>query len=206
MNKKNLLSALLLLSGIFLSYAQERSEESFDLSRDEILIDASAIQVWNVLSRYQDVGEFHPLIEESVALGKNSSELEVGLQREIMVPRGMINTIYKEEVKSFVPNKTLVLSVFGAENTPVQKMKIRYEIIPRGQDRTLLRRTSAYYLKSSWLNHRWKHRLEEANFEDLLAYKYYIETAGLKAEAKSLKVWYAKQSEKRKSEDLVVSN
>ena len=206
MNTKISLSTLLLMVGLMLSQAQENSDNTFKQLTDQILIDAPVVQVWNVLSRFQDVGEIHPLIEESVALGKRSEEIEVGLQREIMVPRGMINTIYKQEVMSFVPFERLELQVYKAENIPIRTMNISYEIIPHGQDQTLLQRVSSYDLKSNWLNHRWKHRLEDANFEDLLAYKYFIETAGLKAEAKVLKVWYSKQNKNRKADDLVVSN
>ena len=91
---------LLLFLMVTGSYAQVNSDfKKSKTIHNEVIVEGSPQDVWEVLKSYGEVSNYNATIDESFMLNEGNGEAVLGAEREIHIPNGINNIINKEIYK-----------------------------------------------------------------------------------------------------------
>ncbi len=201
---KMLILAFLLHVGT--SAAQNKSDFN-PLIENSILVESTIDQAWSVLANFAGVGRFHVLYDETNALNGSEGTLEVGAERESLMPDGMYNLILRERVVDLVDGAYFTFEVYQSEKAALESMRVTYGVISDEQGKVRIYNQVAFKDGSKvWKNFK-KRKLNRDSQISLISYKHRIETGGSEKDLKRLKDWFdRKAGEKEEGEFIATSD
>jgi len=181
--------------------AQKNSQEAgMKLINNKIIVNSSPEKVWQTLASYGNVSTFLSTIDEGSPINGSLNLAVLGAERESIIPNGVNNIIYKERIIDIVDGAHYTLEVYESENFPLKKMYVTYGVTVDKWGQTILYSTMKYKLNSGLLTRLMKGKMNRGNKDNLIAYKFHIETGEENTNIDSLRKRYD-QDEQIPSED-----
>lgn len=152
----------------------------------EIPVETSGANAWAVLARYADVGDFHPGILRSSAVGEKTEG--VGASRYCELPG---KVAIHERVLEWEEGKSYKYDVYKWKNFPLKKMLVTFGVRKKPSSSSIwIYQIVEYKLSPAILTPIMKGKLGRSVRDTLLGYKHYMETGEPKADAKALRKRY----------------
>ena len=189
-----------------LSAQQLIDGEKMEVLENKVVVQGSHEMVWKVLSDFGNVSVFHSSFDDSMSLNGTSDEAQMGVEREVQIPDGIINIINKERIISLVDGIYYTYEVYESENFPTKTMHITYGIRLDEKGRTILYNKTFYKLNNAINTKFLKRKLNRLGMDSLLAYKYYIETGEKNTDIKILRKRYQKEGDGAGPDYLAISH
>ncbi|MFY0687192.1 MAG: SRPBCC family protein [Cyclobacteriaceae bacterium] len=125
----------------------------------QVLIDASAVNVWNVVKQFGNIAAYHPMVKASHAI---NDEVALGARRYCqLLPTGVM----EEEVVEWEEGRKIVAEVTGGKMLPpCHFMNGILELKPQ-QNRTQVTFTFSYQMKYGWLGNLMNRFMIEPQFK-----------------------------------------
>ncbi len=178
--------------------------ERLKFFENQVVVNNSPAEVWEVLAAYGNVSEFHSTIDDSIAINGSKEEAVLGSEREIQIPDGINNIINKERIIDLIEGIYYTYDIYESENFPIEKMQVTYGVRLNFKRQTVLFSKTYFKFNNALANRFLRKKLERANMDSLLAYKFYLETGETDADVKVLRKIFI-DSEKSEDEDLLFS-
>ncbi len=156
----------------------------------EIKIHATPEKLWQVLSRYGDVSQFHGGVHESHSEGESKSDASLGCERVCNIVDMGLKIQLKERIVDYVEGISYRYDVYEWKNFPVQKMLFGFTILDSSANRTTLAIDIDYLAKPAWLTLILAPKMRKLARDVLLGYKHYAETGEKRVPLKALKLRY----------------
>lgn len=185
--------AILLVANV--SAQQVIDGEKLEVLENKVVVHNSHEAVWEALSSFGNVSNFHTTIDDSVALNGTKEEAQLGVEREVQIPDGINNIINKERIVTFIEGVYYTYEVYESENFPTKKMLVTYGVRIDSKGRTILFSKTFYKLNNGLNTKILKRKLKRFGMDSLLAYKYYIETGERNTDIKILRKRYHKEDD-----------
>lgn len=179
--------------------------ENLETIENQVFVNGSPEAVWNALSSYGNVSSFHSVIDDSMPINGSVDKASLGSEREVQIPDGINNIIFKERIVNFSEGIYYTYEVFESENFPTKRMKVTYGVRLDEKGRTILYSKTAYKLSNILSTKFLKRKLDKANNDSLLAYKYFIETGERNTDLKILRKRYLKEVQDGASDYFAVN-
>lgn len=193
-NISNYLFPLLFLISVGTIVAQVNGDfKRSKIFHNEVVVEGSPQQVWQVLNAFGKVSSFNATIDESYMLSKGTGEAELGAEREIHIPNGINNIINKERIIAYVDGVYYTYKVYETENFPTKDMEVTYGVRRNGSGQTVLFSRTEYEMNNYLTTRMFKGKLKKSNFDSLLSYKNYIETGEINWDLKELRKQYGEK-------------
>lgn len=167
---------------------KESQENPMKLTRveHEMPVETSGEKAWAVLARYADVGDFHPGILKSSAVGDRREG--VGASRYCELPG---KVAIHERVLEWDDGKSYKYDVYQWKNFPLKKMLVTFGVRTRPSPPSVwIFQTVEYKLSPAILTPIMKGKLSRSVRDTLLGYKHFMETGEPKADTKMLRKRY----------------
>jgi len=199
----SLLFALLVLN--FSSTYAQRIAENLLWIENSVQVNSSIDQAWSVLADFAGVGDFHVLYDETILLTGNPSSVELGAERESLIPDGMFNLIQKERVVDVVDGAYFTYEVYDSDKSSMESMLVTYGVLmdEAGNVRIYNHITLADGSRV-WKNFSKRKKNRESELS-LMSYKHRIETGESEKDIKNLKKWYALNKKKGPDRELLAT-
>lgn len=195
---------LMLLVVAQLSAQENIKDEKLNFFENQVVVNTSPAEVWAVLAAFGNVSDFHSTIDDSIPINGSKEEAILGSEREIQIPDGVNNIINKERIIDLIEGVYYTYDIFESENFPIKKMQVTYGVRLNFKGQTVLFSKTYFKLNNALANRFLRKKLERANMDSLLAYKFYLETGETDADLKVLRKMFI-NSENLKDEDLLLS-
>ncbi len=196
---------LMLLFAVQLQAQQLIDGEKMKFLENQVVVNNSPEEVWKVLSEFGNVSKFHTTIDESIAINDSSEEAVLGSEREIQIPDGVNNIINKERIIKLIEGVYYTYDVYESENFPIKKMQVTYGVRLDYSGKTVLFSKTFFKFNNALANGLLRKKLDRANKDSLLAYKYFIETGEGDTEIKILRKRF-NERDKSEEEDYLLSS
>lgn len=157
---------------------------------DEIRIDATPEKMWEVLSQYGEVSNFHAGVEESHHVEGNSNEASLGCERVCNIVDMGLKIVLKERIINYVEGESYQYEVYEWKNFPLRKMLFGFTIKETPKEGTILRIDLDYKAKPAFLTPLMAGKMRRLVKDVLLGYKHYTETGQKRAPIKTLRKKY----------------
>ena len=185
--------------------AQEVNEsERMKFFENQVVVANSPTEVWEVLAAYGNVSDFHATIDDSFAINGSVVEAVLGSEREIQIPDGVNNIINKERIIDLIEGVYYTYDIYESENFPIKKMQVTYGVRYNFKGQTILFSKTYFKFNNALANKFLRKKLERANMDSLLAYKFYLETGETDADVKVLRKMFS-DGENSEAKDLLLS-
>lgn len=201
----NWLLLLLMLAATGLSAQHVIDGEKMKFFENKVLVNNSPEEVWKILASFGDVSDFHSTIDDSSAINGSSDAAVLGSEREIQIPDGINNIIHKERIIDVIDGIYYTYEVYQAENIPMKKMYVTYGLRSNFKGQTILYSKTYYKFNNALANGLLKKKLNRANMDSLLAYKYYMESGEKDTEIKELRKRYVKSVKAGEENEMISS-
>lgn len=186
--------------------AQDYHRESgMKIISDEIIINSSPEDTWEVLAAFGNVSNFLSTIDEGYALNGSLNLAVVGAERESIIPKNINNIIQKERIIELVEGAYYTYEVYESENFPLKTMYVTYGVKLDSQGKTVLYGITEYKMNSGLATRMMKGKLSKGNMDSLIAYKHYIETGEENTDIDVLRERYYEDERMNSENDLVVN-
>ena len=180
--------------------------EKMEFLEHQVFVRNTPESVWNALTTFGDLSDFHTAIDDSMPLNGSSEEAALGVEREVQIPDGINNIINKERIVTFIDGVYYTYEVYESENFPKGTMRVTYGVRLDEKGRTILFSKTFYKLNNVINTKFLKRKLKKLNMDSLLAYKYYIETGEKNTDIKNLRKRYQKESQEDSIDYLATSH
>ena len=161
---------------------------------DKIHINATPERMWQVLSQYGEVSNFHAGVKESYHVEGNSNEASLGCERVCNIVDMGLKIVLKERIINFVEGEGYQYEVYEWKNFPLRKMLFGFSIKQGPQESTILRIDLDYKAKPAFLTPLMAGKMRRLVKDVLLGYKHYAETGEKRTPIKSLRKKYRMQT------------
>jgi hypothetical protein len=157
---------------------------------EEIPIKASPESMWEVVSQFGNVSDFHAGVVSSVRQPGSENKASVGCERICnIVDMGLPITL-KERVVDYVEGESYQFEVYECRNFPVKEMLFRFTLKDTTPTHTTLAIDIAYKAKPALLTPLMAGKMKSLARDVLLGYKHYAETGEKRVPIKQLKQRY----------------
>lgn len=145
-------------------------------SKTTVQIDATPEKVWEALSQYGNVSNFHFGVEHSVAknYGKNTASL--GAERTCTVRDMGMKITLVERITEYKEGHHYRYEVFEWKNFPLKVMFFAFSLQKNSDGSTALSLTLNYRLSPGFITGLMKWKMKSLQRRILLGYKHHIET------------------------------
>jgi len=157
---------------------------------DEISIKATPEKMWEILSEYGEVSDFHAGVKESYHAEGNSNAASLGCERVCHIVDMGLNIVLKERIINYVEGKGYQYEVYEWKNFPLRKMLFGFTIKEGSQKNTILRIDLDYNAKPAFLTPLMAGKMRRLVKDVLLGYKHYTETGQKRIPIKTLRKKY----------------
>ena len=155
----------------------------------EVEVNVSPEKAWDVLTRYGDIGDFHPSLKSSRSVDGSPVGLEMGSARQCVIPNGRKDVTLWEKVIDLKEGEKFTYDVYEWKNFPLQRMHFTFGVRER-QNKTLLYQQMAYRLRPGFLSGLMKGKLRSGARDGLIGFKHFMETGEIKPDMERLKKKY----------------
>ena len=151
----------------------------------EILINATPKRLWEVMTEYGDVSNFHAGVKESHHAEGSGNEASLGCERVCNIVDMGLKIVLKERIIDYVEGKSYQYEVYEWKNFPLRKMFFTFTIENNSQENTRLRIDIDYKAKPAFLTPLMVGKMRRLVKDVLLGYKHYTETGEKRTPIKS---------------------
>ncbi len=159
---------------------------------EEIPVNVTPEKMWESLSHFGDVSNFHAGVEKSYSVEGSNNVAELGCERICNVVDMGMNIVLKERIYNYVEGESYQYEVYEWKNFPIRKMLWGFKIKTDAQGNTLLRIDIDYKAKPAFLTPLMAGKMKKMAHDVLLGYKHFTETNEKKVPIKSLRKKYPK--------------
>lgn len=159
---------------------------------EEIVINTTPARMWEVLSQYGDVSNFHAGVVESSRVDGSENIAAPGCERVCNIVDMGLKIVLKERIVNYVEGEGYQYEVYEWKNFPLRKMLFGFKIIEGAQDKTRLRIDIDYQAKPAFLTYLMAGKMRKLVKDVLLGYKHYTETGQKRVPIKALRKIYKK--------------
>ncbi len=157
---------------------------------EEMAIKASPERLWEVVSQFGNVSEFHAGVFSSVRQPGSENTASLGCERICnIVDMGLPITL-KERVVDYVEGRSYQFEVYECRNFPVKEMLFGFTLKDATATHTTLAIDIAYKTKPALLTPLMSGKMKSLARDVLLGYKHYTETGEKRVPIKQLKQRY----------------
>ena len=167
-----------------------REEKKMKNVHYEMLINASAKDVWNVVCRYGDVAQFHGGVEKTTSVNDSPIEAQLGADRVCDIHDMGMHIVLKEKIIEFKEGESYRYEVYETKNFPVKALFFEFSIRKQNENNTFLRLDIDYKGKPAFITPLLKPKMQKLTRDVLLGYKEYIETGSQNVPIKDLRRKY----------------
>lgn len=157
---------------------------------EEMPVNVTPEQMWQVLSRYGDISNFHAGVVESHSLDGNINEAKIGCERECNIVDMGLKIQLKERIVNYQEGVGYQYDVFEWKNFPLRKMLFGFAISEDVQGKTRLRIDIDYKAKPAFLTPLMAWKMRVLVHDVLLGYKHFAETGEKRTPLKLLRSQY----------------
>lgn len=158
-----------------------------------ISINVSPEKMWDVLSQYGDVSNFHAGVVESTSVEGNSNDASLGCERVCNIVDMGLKIVLKERIINYVEGEGYQYDVYEWKNFPLKKMLFGFKIIPDDSGKTILRIDVDYKASPALLTPLMARKMRNLIKDVLLGYKHYAETGEKRTPIQSIRKMYKKK-------------
>ncbi|MGI9530046.1 hypothetical protein [Lutimonas sp.] len=179
--------------------------EKMKFFENKVIVNNSPEEVWRILTAFGNVSSFHATIDDSFAINGSAEEAAVGSEREIQIPDGVNNIINKERIIHLIDGVYYTYEVYESENFPIKKMQVTFGLRRNFKGQTILYSKTYYKFNNAIASRLLKKKLNRANMDSLLAYKYFMENGEKNTEIKVLRKRYVESVKAGEDDDMISS-
>ncbi len=156
----------------------------------QMLINASAEDVWSVVCRYGDVAQFHGGVERTTSVNESPIKAQLGADRVCDIHDMGMHIILKEKIIEFKEGESYRYKVYETKNFPVKALFFEFSIQKHNENNTYLRLDIDYKGKPAFITPFLKPKMQKLTRDVLLGYKEHIETGSQNVPIKDLRKKY----------------
>lgn len=156
----------------------------------EMRIKTSPEHMWNVVSQFGNVCDFHAGVVSSIKQQGSENSASIGCERICNIVDMGLHITLKERVVDYVEGKSYQFEVYDCKNFPVKEMFFRFTIKDATPTHTTLAIDIAYQAKPALLTPLMSGKMRSLARDVLLGYKHYTETGEKRVPIKELKRRY----------------
>jgi hypothetical protein len=157
---------------------------------EEMPIKASPEKIWEVVSQFGNVSDFHAGVVSSVREEGSQNSATIGCERICNIVDMGLHITLKERVVDCVEGESYQFEVYECRNFPVKEMFFRFTIKDATPKHSTLAIDIAYKAKPAVLTPLMSGKMKSLAREVLLGYKHYTETGEKRVPIKELKIRY----------------
>lgn len=152
----------------------------------EMPIEVSAQRLWEVLTHYGDVAQFHAGVVTTHAVGTSPTTAAMGCERVCNIVDMGLKIILKERIVDYVEGQSYRYEVYEWKNFPLRKMLFGFRIVPVPAGPCRLVVEIDYRASPGWLTPLLAGKMRRLARDVLLGYKHFAETGERRVPIKEL--------------------
>ncbi len=156
----------------------------------EIQIKTTPEKMWEVLSQYGDISQFHAGVAESHKVHGSENQASLGCERVCNIVDMGLKIVLKERIIEFEELRSYRYEVYEWKNFPIRQMFFGFEILGSRQGYTTLGINIDYRARPAFLSPLMAGKMKKLALDVLLGYKHYTETGEKRVPLKNLKKEY----------------
>lgn len=156
----------------------------------KLKIDVTPERMWEVLSKYGDVSNFHAGVVESHKERNSENKASLGSERVCNIVDLGLHITLKERIVDFIEGDSYKYEVYEWKNFPIQKMLFGFKILRTNKPHIMLALEIDYKAKPAFLTPLMAGKMRRLASDILLGYKHYAETGETRTPIKELKSRY----------------
>jgi len=145
-------------------------------SKTTVQINASSEKVWEALSRFGNVSNFHFGVEHSVAGKGGKNKACLGAERTCTVRDMGMKITLVEKITEYKEGRYYRYEVFEWKNFPLKVMFFAFSLKENPDGSSMLTLTQNYRLNPGFITGLMKWKMKALQRRILLGYKHHIET------------------------------
>lgn len=158
--------------------------------RQKMVINVTPERMWEILSQYGDVSQFHAGVVESHKQPGSENLAAPGCERVChIVDMGLPITL-KERIIEYNEGDSYTYEVYEWKNFPLRKMLFGFQILRTNKPYVVLAINIAYKAKPAFLTPLLVGKMRRLSRDVLLGYKHYAETGQSRVPIKQLRSRY----------------
>ena len=157
---------------------------------EEMVIKTFPERLWEVVSQFGNVGEFHAGVVSSLRQPGSENQASVGCERICNIVDMGLSITLKERVVDYVEGRSYQFEVYECRNFPVKEMLFRFTLKDATPKHTTLAIDIAYKARPALLTPLMSGKMKSLARDVLLGYKHYAETGEKRVPIKQLKRRY----------------
>lgn len=156
----------------------------------EIQVKISPEKMWEILSQYGDVSQFHGGVVESYKESGSENRASLGCERVCHIVDMGLKITLKERITDYQEGQSYRYEVYEWKNFPIRKMFFGFTILGTTPGYTTLGIDIEYRAKPAFLTLLMAGKMRNLARDVLLGYKHYMETGQKRVPIKELKRKY----------------
>ncbi len=156
----------------------------------QLQVDITAEKMWQVLSRYGDVSQFHAGVKQSYSQTGSINSASMGAERVCHIVDMGLKITLKERITEYEEGRYYKYEVYEWKNFPIQKMIFAFTIIDSNDSYSTLGIDIEYLAKPAFLTPLMAGKMKNLACDILLGYKHFAETGINNVPIKKLKKKY----------------
>ena len=157
---------------------------------EEMQIKASPAKIWEVISQFGNVCDFHAGVVRSAKEFGSENSASIGCERVCIIVDMGLHVTLKERVVDYVEGESYQFEVYECKNSPVKAMFFRCTIEGATPTNATLAIDIAYKAKHAFLTPLMAGKMASLARDVLLGYRHYTETGERRVPIKELKQRY----------------
>lgn len=158
--------------------------------RQEIPVAVSQEAMWEILSQYGDVSDFHAGVVRSYRVQGSENQAALGCERVCEIVDMGLNITLNERIIDFVEGKSYKYEVYEWKNFPIRNMFFEFSIHPGAAGQSILALEIEYKAKPALLTPLMAGKMKALSRDVLMGYKHYAETGASRTPIKQIKAKY----------------
>ena len=156
----------------------------------KIRINVTPERMWEILSQYGDVSQFHGGVMESHKEPGSENQAGHGCERVCHIVDMGLRITLKERIIEYNEGDSYTYEVYEWKNFPVRKMLFGFQILRTGKPYIVLAINIDYKARPAFLTPLMAGKMRRLARDVLLGYKHYAETGETRVPIKQLKAHY----------------
>lgn len=157
----------------------------------EMPIKTSPERMWEILTQYGDVSNFHAGVVESHKEAGSNDNASLGCERVCNIVDMGLKIMLKERIVDFVEGKSYRYEVYEWKNFPIDRMLFGFNILDVTPTHTVLAIDIEYRARPAILTPLMAGKMKRLAQDVLLGYRHYAETGERRVPIKTLKKQYS---------------
>lgn len=158
--------------------------------KEKMAIHVTPERMWEILSQYGDVSQFHGGVMESHKVPGSENQAAPGCERVCHIVDMGLHITLKERIVDYHEGDSYTYEVYEWKNFPLRKMLFGFQILRTDKAYVVLAINIAYRAKPAFLTPLMANKMRRLARDVLLGYKHYAETGEKRIPIRKLKTRY----------------